>query len=163
MLLLKTIHGSRLYGLAHADSDYDFYEIHDQGRTRQAISGDDDRTRIGLSAFMRQADAGTPQALEAMFSELADPSPLDALRRSYTANTAAAANRYRSTIRSHLLGDQTYKRRRHGLRLALNLNDLLTTGRFNPTLSDSAAATISDLAHAGWENWLERTSIIDLT
>jgi len=40
MILLKTIHGSRLSGLARPDSDWDWYTVIEGGRTGQKVTGD---------------------------------------------------------------------------------------------------------------------------
>lgn len=163
-MLLRTIHGSRLYGLAHADSDIDIYEVHASGMTRQRINGDIDKMTITLSDFMQQCHSGVPQALEAMFSPLAEPSALDAYRHSYRTDTAAAAHKYRRAIVHHLdIGKEgTFKRRRHAMRWTLNLTDILTYGRFNPVLTPELAEEITLAAHGDWRAWLDEHSPIDL-
>ncbi|WP_251153669.1 nucleotidyltransferase domain-containing protein [Cellulosimicrobium sp. Marseille-Q4280] len=143
--LLRTVHGSHLYGLAHAGSDLDTYTVIATGhRARQTISGDQDTLVIPIGAFLLQAGSGVPQALEAMFSPIAEPGPLDALRHGFRPDTAASAHRYRRTITSFAAG--TLKQRRHALRLATNLTDLLTYGWFSPRLSPALADELTAAA-----------------
>ena len=68
--LLRSIHGSHLYGLAHANSDNDTYIVVDQGtrRAKQKIVGKEDVTVLTLGEFARQIHKGVPQALEALYS-----------------------------------------------------------------------------------------------
>lgn len=139
MLLLRLLVGSHLYGTAHEGSDFDWYEVHDrlQGRRGaiQTISGDQDVLRIGLSAFMRQADSGVPQALEVMFAP-ADWPEVDMIRDMrvrWFPDTARAANTYERTIKSFETLKVTEKRLTHAKRLAYNRDELIRTGRFDPT------------------------------
>lgn len=67
MLLLRAVAGSRLYGTNRPDSDWDWYEVHDQIRTRQTIQDSQDTIRIGLSHWIRLCEKGTHQALDAMW------------------------------------------------------------------------------------------------
>lgn len=134
MLILRTLHGSRLYGLAHAASDYDWYEVHDHARTRQRVAGDQDVTRIGLSEWLAECDKGVPQALEAMFAPpgFADVDRFAAYRAGYRANVGNAADTYTRTIASFMrAGDP--KRVLHSSRLRRDLNELRRHGRFDPT------------------------------
>ena len=140
MLLLRLLVGSHLYGTAHEESDFDWYEVHDTAPTRrggasQTISGDQDVLRIGLSAFMRQADSGVPQALEVMFAP-ADWPEVDVIRDMrvrWFPDTARAANTYERTIKSFETLKVTEKRLTHAKRLAYNRDELIRTGRFDPT------------------------------
>ena len=72
MILLKTIHGSRLSGLARPDSDWDWYTVTDQGKARQTIQGDQDNIVVGLDEFLLRVGLGEPQALIALWSPLAE-------------------------------------------------------------------------------------------
>ena len=140
-LLLKTINGSRLYGLSHAHSDYDYFEVYgwDKGRARQRIAGADDRTKAPYDRFMRYCEKGVPQYLEAMFSHKAefDNMPFDR-RLYYHPGMTNARDTYLRTIKSFWLSgveNNDFKKKRHAMRLALNLRDLHMHGRFNPTLT----------------------------
>lgn len=134
-MLLFTPHGSTLYGLAHENSDKDFYLVtsNNAQRTRQRLHDEIDLVVVGLSKFLQQCDAGVPQALEAMFSGFSMSTGFDAYRAGYRVNTAHMAKTYRRTMRN--FAQENFKRRRHAFRLAFNLGDALTYGRFNPTLT----------------------------
>ena len=154
-VLLRTVHGSRLYGLAHADSDDDNYFVVDQGtrRAKQTIVGKDDITVLTLAEFAHQIHKGVPQALEALFSPAGDALDLDAYRHHFYVDTAACLNTYRRTIKSFsLAGD--FKRRRHALRLAYNLRDLAADGRFNPRLTERTAQALTASAQGGFDGFL---------
>jgi len=140
-LLLRTIHGSRLYGLSHANSDHDYFEVYGwkKFRGRQRIADGDDRTRQSYDRFMRYCEKGVPQYLEAMFSHRADfdAFPFDRLTE-YGVNYVNARDTYERTIKSFWLSgceNNDFKKRRHSARLALNLTSIYHTGRFNPTLT----------------------------
>jgi len=156
--LFRTIHGSNLYGLAHENSDEDYYTVlanRPRRRSRyakQTIVDNIDSMVVDLSTFTRYADLGVPQALEAMFSSYAEIDLIEDYRLSYRANMANARDRYTRTIKSFALNDD-FKRRRHAFRLCLNLIVLMDTGRFNPRLSPQEAIRVS--AWAGRENYLE--------
>lgn len=141
MLLLKTIHGSRLYGLHHEDSDWDWFEIYgyDKFRGKQTIQAGDDRTRTSYDRFMLYAEKAVPQYLEAMWSTKAefDNMPFD--RFSYRPNMTTVRDTYMRTIKAFWIeGWETdsFKKRRHAIRMALNLRQMHECGRFNPTLTD---------------------------
>ena len=166
MVLLRTVHGSRLYGLNHADSDYDYYTVLAEGgrSTSQVLSGDDDSLTVPFNVFSRHISEGVPQALEALFSRLADPSPLDAYRANFYPDTAKAATIYRRAIKSTALFG-TAKRRRQALRHAFNLAEMFDTGRFNPTLTPEQVAFVWEVSENGDErywNALEALSPVDL-
>lgn len=141
--LLRTVHGSRLYGLAHADSDRDAYVVvADRSRARQHLRGKDDWLVLGLDHFLSQCAKGVPQALEAMFSPVAESGPLDSFRAGYRVGEPAFRRTYLRTIKSFALAGVEHddaKRRRHALRLMLNLDEGLRTGRFNPRLTHRQA------------------------
>lgn len=165
-VLFKTVHGSRLYGLAHENSDEDFYTVvskqpvdtrwNRQTKARyakQKITGDTDSMIIDLGTWLEQCRSGVPQALEAMFSDqVVGEDRIASLRYNYRAGTGVF-ERYLRTIKSFALAeDETIKKRRHALRLALNLNDMARTGRFNPTLTKEDADYITCMAHKGHED-----------
>lgn len=138
-VLFKTIHGSRLYGLNHADSDEDFYTVVDKVKTarakwaKQTIVGTEDTMMLDFGTWMGQVANGVPQACEAMFSEMAIIDHLGPLRKHVKIGTGAS-ERYLRTITSFCM-TQDPKRKRHGLRLALNMYDFQRAGRFNPTMT----------------------------
>lgn len=159
-VLFKTVHGSRLYGLAHAGSDEDFYTVvtkespdtryGKQTRARyakQKINGDQDSLVIDFGTWVEQCRSGVPQALEAMFSNMqVGDDRIQDFRYGYRVGTEVY-ERYFRTIKSFALSeDDGIKKRRHALRLALNLRDMGMTGRFNPTLSQEDARYITSMA-----------------
>lgn len=138
MELLKTLHGSRLYGLSTPESDFDWFTVVSKVRTnrrkyaKQTLKGSQDNNVVDLSTFMLGCEKGVPQYLEAMFSPLDTVNGLP-FRSSYRAGTEAL-NTYLRTMKSFCMAD-TYKTRRHAVRLAFNLRDLARYGRFNPVLT----------------------------
>lgn len=138
-VLFKTVHGSRLYGLSHADSDWDYYTVVEKVKTakaryaKQKIVGDDDSMVVDFGTWMGMLQNGVPQAWEAAFST--DP-VVDEIApfRAGLRITSSCAERYLRTITSFCM-TQDPKRKRHGLRLALNMYDWQTTGRFVPTMT----------------------------
>lgn len=159
-VLFKTVHGSRLYGLAHENSDEDFYtvvskavrptNVYRQERARyakQSIAGSEDSMTVDFGTWMEMCKSGVPQALEAMFSDMAIVDRIEPFRKSFTAGPAVWP-KYLDTIKSFAYAERdSYKRKRHALRLALNLSEMSRTGRFNPTLSPAHAAMITKWAH----------------
>lgn len=156
--LFETLGGSHLYGLAHAGSDLDTFRAYTgtEGRSnrhgRQTIQGADDSLEMPLGAWLTQAANGTPQALEHLWSPLAAPGPLDAMRFNFRPDTARAARSYHNAALSLLtLGahaDEARRRKsyRHALRLIWNFNTLLTDGMFNPRMTEAAAARATEMA-----------------
>lgn len=155
--ILETIHGSHLYGLAHARSDVDTYRVvlpdegHRRTYARQRKVNKDDRLVISLDRFLDQVALGVPQALEALWSPEASIDPtwvpfLHGLRP----GLEETRMRYRRTIVNFGFhhGGRTgaaareidgFKLHRHAVRLCLNLQDFLTTGGFCPRLSPERA------------------------
>jgi predicted nucleotidyltransferase len=158
-VLFKTVHGSRLYGLNHAGSDEDFYTVVTKapvdnrfGRqtrskyAKQTITGSEDSFVVDLGTWMEMCKSGVPQALEAMFSNMAIVDNIPNLRASFRAGPAVTL-KYLDTIKSFAMAeDETRKKRRHALRLALNLRELCETGRFNPTLCKEDANWITSMS-----------------
>jgi len=147
-VLFKTVHGSRLYGLAHAGSDEDFYTVISKPKrdtrygkqtksrySKQTIVDGEDTVVVDFGTWVEQCKSGVPQALEAMFSNMAVEDNIAEFRKSFRAGSDVT-NRYLRTIKSFAYSEKdTFKRKRHALRLALNLNELGRTGRFDPTLT----------------------------
>lgn len=150
MDLFRTVHGSRLYGLAHAGSDNDWYTVVSKVKTNRAkysthkVIDTEDSVVVDFGTWLEQCRKGVPQALEAMFSQMPVYDEIPALRAGWRCGTEVYDTYFR-TIKSFAFQEE-YKKRRHALRLALNLNELGKTGRFNPTLSDEDARWISAMA-----------------
>lgn len=160
-VLFRTVHGSHLYGLSHAGSDSDYYTVvtkkpvptNRQVKARyakQTIVGEDDNMVVDFGTWVEMCKTGVPQALEAMYSQMALQDDIADFRASFRVSTGVYET-YMRTIKSFAL-QEGYKKKRHALRLALNLNELARTGRFNPTLSPEDVRYVSLYAHKGNED-----------
>lgn len=150
-VLFKTIHGSRLYGLSHPKSDWDFYTVVDRQKTNKKkyathtiIDGQDSMV-VDFGTWINMCQHGTPQALEAMFSQHPIYDDIADFRRNFKVGTTVIET-YLRTMKTFVL-TQEYKSKRHSLRLALNAADIARYGRFNPSLSPNEKDFISDYAH----------------
>lgn len=147
-VLFKTLHGSRLYGLAHEHSDEDFYVVVDKIKTnkaryaRQQITGGQDTTVVDFGTWLNMCVSGVPQAVEAMFSQQPLIDTIGAFRSGYRVSTGAS-ERYLRTITNFCM-TQDPKRKRHGLRLALNMADFTRAGRFNPRLTSNEVDFVTE-------------------
>lgn len=143
-ILYKTIHGSRLYGLDHADSDYDWYTVVEGHRKiSHKIHGKEDNTIVDFATFVKHAYAGAPQALEAMFSTKAEVDEISYFRSAFVAGTNYDA--YRGIMKSIALTPKwdDFKHKRHVMRLGLNMGELARTGKCWPTLRPDTIKLIS--------------------
>lgn len=168
--ILMTVHGSHLYGLAGPDSDLDTYQVV-LGCSKNFIwnrNSEVDAVHIHLSGFQDALTNGTPQALEALFA------PFPMIRQGWPHYFAGlrpgidnARAAYRRTVHNFIFnnGGRTgaaaerinpLKLRRHALRLTYNLNDLVSTGRFNPQLSPNQATRITEQARVLSDNTIIR-------
>lgn len=142
MLVMLTVHGSRLYGTNHTDSDWDWYEVHTDVKTKQRIDHDQDVTKVSMTDFVRFLDKGVPQAVEALFSPVAWWSPMyRPFFAGYRLNLFKTYDTYQRTISNF---NETPKQVRHAKRLQMNLTTLLEHGRFNPTLNDNELKTLKE-------------------
>ena len=159
--VLRTIHGSHLYGTNTPNSDVDYYRVftspgyNRRKICRQAVSPDGvDLTVLSLDRFMYFCSVGVPQALEALYSHKADINPkYSSLLKGIKPGYYQTLDRYERTIfnfafntggRSERQADkmspqQKEKLKRHSLRLAYNYRQFSEMGTFNPTLPQSAA------------------------
>ncbi len=150
-ILFKTIHGSRLYGLDHEGSDWDYYTVVDKVKNKRAkysthtIVDGLDSVVVDFGTWVDLCQKGVPQALEAMFSQKADIDHVADFRAAFRGGRGAEAT-YMRTINAMSGLEDDYKRRRHVLRLGLNANELISTGRFNPTLNPEMVKFISQMA-----------------
>lgn len=136
MDLLKTIHGSRLYGTDHADSDFDLYVVSDSHKTGQSINGLDDLTVVNIQDFISHANKGTPQALEALWSPVKTVDPAwEAFFNGIVPNFESTLKNFSAVIYSFYQKD-TDKHRLHAMRLSLNLRRFVDRGKFNPVLGE---------------------------
>jgi hypothetical protein len=148
---LETVHGSHLYGLAHADSDDDMYVVADlpMERAVQSTDGQDDLTIVPLDVFFFSCWRGQPKALEALWSPQAQMSPMMAeFARTFRVGAGTAQDSFRRT-REHLFQSgniEKMKNRRHALRLAIQLRSIMETGRFNPELNARTKSLLTRIA-----------------
>ena len=143
--ILSTVSGSHLYGLNHATSDYDPYEVVLTGCTKQAVVGRFDLTTVTLRDYLKQVEEGVPQALEALFSPVKVVEPewaayFEALRPDYYSTLTT----YQRTTRNFLEGG-TVKRWRHAVRMSFNLRDFRAEGVFNPRLDAGRKAVVQSV------------------
>lgn len=149
-VLFKTIHGSHLYGLSHENSDRDFYTVVDKVKSnkarfaKQTITGDEDSMVVDFGTWLGLCSKGVPQALEAMFSKMAVHDDIPYFRQGFKVGTEVY-DTYLRTIKSFIMTGE-YKKKRHGLRLALNLNSIREFGKFDPTLDPLQVEIVSELA-----------------
>lgn len=137
-MLFKTLHGSHLYGLAHEESDTDYYVVVNTHRNRRAryakqtiVNGIDTMT-VDFGTWINMCQSGVPQALEAMFSQMPEVDQLSEFRNAFRVGDGARDRYYRAI--DNFTATEDFKKNRHALRLALNIRDALRYGRFNPTL-----------------------------
>lgn len=147
-LMFRTLHGSRLYNtVTRPDADEDWFEVYnDKRKTSQSLVENDDRIKMGLSTFLTRAGSGSPQCLEAMWSEKAFIDNMPWLRWNFHPNTAQTVATYRRTIKAFWLSGDP-KKMLHAHRLEYNLTDFLRCGRFNPTLGDSTVELLREMVH----------------
>ncbi len=99
-----------------------------------------------------------------MFSKLSKSDFFEDYRQGYYASDPKVVNTYMRTIKSFSLSE-TFKLRRHALRIAHNLNEILYTGRFNPTLSPNVAEEITRQAQQEPKEYfvsLKKVSLVEV-
>lgn len=168
-VVLKTIHGSRLYGLDNAFSDYDYYVVvsDSQRKDRQSITGDVDVNMVGFDSFLEKCFKGVPQALEAMFSRSATVDVFDSLRRSYKAGGSSVVDTYMRTIYSFSKDERSggLRYKKHAARLTLNFNSLLMHEKFNPALSVEEKKIVNSLFMLGQDDFeceINKLSLVEI-
>lgn len=145
-IIYETIHGSRLYNLHHENSDYDYFRVIDEGKTRQKITGSEDMLTMSYDRFMDRLANGSPQSLEALFSPIPTHNEIEYLRQNFRIGIDTTFNTYRRTIKSFCHSGEL-KRQRHALRLMYNVTDLYHYGQFNPRLDTNQRNRILSLEH----------------
>jgi len=133
MILLRALSGSRLYGTSGPDSDWDWYEVHDRIRTRQRIVEGQDTIRIGLSHWIRLAEKGTHQALDAMWCppEHTEVDRITAFRLGFRPDPFRAADQLRRTAKAIEFGNDT--KLKHVLRLRHCEQRIRQQGWYDPS------------------------------
>lgn len=141
--------GSRLYGLANADSDYDYVMIyqpvnatgHQKGHNKaQFVQDSEDIQTRSLDSFLDSCRKGSSNDLDVIFSDqmqFAD-SAYAPMLRALRPNIVSAHHRFSSMIevnveKAESQPEKRYKFVRHAFRVALNGNKLFRFGRYNPT------------------------------
>jgi hypothetical protein len=106
-----------------------------------------DVVTVDFASFASMAENGVPQALETMFSEKTVSPFFEEYRNSWFASDPRVVDRYIRTIKSFSLDDgpKQEKYQRHAIRLSLNLEQLVYTGRFNPTLNAADVRMVKKL------------------
>lgn len=99
---------------------------------------------VDFGTWLESCRKGVPQALEAMFSQMAIVDKIEPLRTGFYVGTEVW-DTYMRTIKAFCM-EGTAKKKRHGIRLALNFRDLREFGRFNPTLGSIDAELATELA-----------------
>lgn len=156
-VILKTIHGSHLYGLNHTHSDNDMYVVVDGPKdyVKHEIRGTNDVFALSLTRFLKYCEQAVPQSLEALFSPYAslreDYAPL---LTSFRVGTQPAQERYRRTIRNFSTSTD-FKRKRHAYRLSINLCQSVRTGTIRPNLTDEEIRFATSAAHEHSNDLLE--------
>lgn len=143
MLIMRTIHGSRLYDLASPTSDYDWFTIHSTLRPEdQIIKGENyDHHIHSADAFTKQILIGSPMALEALASPYQEwhNESLRPFYESLTPNSRKTRQNFQKISRrlAYHTGARAQNKRRHAIRLLWELDDFMKTGQINPILSQS--------------------------
>lgn len=152
--------GSKLYNLATPTSDRDYMFVTAPERTvkhqfsKQSIIGDADFLVTDFPTFVKQAQAGSPRSVEAMFATLPHPTPLDGFRFAFRVSGGEWQHKHRGMVHDayakgydeSLPLAKRQKNRRHTLRLLRNALMLGETGQLRPELS------------AGEVEWVHRVS-----
>lgn len=135
----------------HEDSDEDYYVVTEHGPAKQKIyTTEDGKTAdffvIGLDSFLQKIEKGTHQALEALHSQEAQykcgwKNYFQGMRT----YSPLIEETYDRTIR-HLAAGDTFKKRRHAVRLMFNLIDLREFGKFNPRLTEVQTIVVEHMA-----------------
>ena len=135
MLLLKTLTGSRLYGTASPDSDYDYICVYSENiKSRHKIKDGYDVQEWSLSTFMKLAWKGSHNALDIMWCPVNFPEVdlLTAMRLGFRVDPWVAWPRFIKTIQSVTDRDDR-KGRLHAARLQHNLDSIMDKGWYDPT------------------------------
>lgn len=148
--VLETVHGSHLYGLAHAKSDVDIYRVvWGSAKPTQTIHEGVDTYVIGWPQFMAQCERGVPQALEALYSRNKHVDVLPYMSANFFAHGPQVRARYNRTVRN-FWQEGSFKRRRHAWRLWFDYRDLERHGRFDPRMTPFQRR---------WSTWAARVHV----
>lgn len=151
-MIFETVHGSRLYGFSHASSDYDTFTVTTSRapRSQQTIVGEADMLTVGVGRYTTLIMQGSHQAVEALFSTEktwgtgAAAEQVRPMLEAVRVTGPEVVARYQRTIKAFSFGD--VKKRRHAVRLAMNLASLRRDGVMDPTLPAADRALAAELA-----------------
>lgn len=155
--LIKTLHGSHLYGLSTPESDVDYYEVYrflnqryrPKKLAQQNISDNIDSFRVERDRFHNFCIKGVPQAIEVLYAPedaiiYADEewySFVDLIKEDVLNNLSEVLETYKRTALNFWKDDQ--KKKRHAYRLLCNAEQLRFTGRMDARLSEENIAAVN--------------------
>lgn len=158
---MTCLSGSRLYGTANAQSDYDYYEIYDFYNRRyrprkqaiQKIVGDLDEVKISLERFTDLCFKGVPQTIEVLFSPretwVVENGWLDIssqIKSELNQHIPAILETYKRTALNFFYSKKDgEKKRRHAFRLLLNAKELKASGQMHTRLAIEQVNLINQL------------------
>lgn len=161
-IILRTEHGSHLYGLARPQSDHDYYEIYDflnrnwrpKKQASQNIEGDQDELRISLDRFEYLCYKGVPQCVEVLFAPAESwvvvddswPGIASHIKLQLPNHMPTILTTYRRTALNFFYSKKDRdKKRRHAFRLILNAGELKATGKMQARLRDDQIVLVNEL------------------
>ena len=141
-VLFATVHGSYLYGTTHENSDLDFYVVVQKGKNSQKVYDDNtDVLKVSLEKFLSLVNAGSHQAVEALYSPYKVMNPdnpysylINALRPSQSAfmrKSLSAASSFRHRLEETTDAKKAEKYARHARRLEQSAVDMMDM-HYNP-------------------------------
>lgn len=146
-IAFTTLHGSRLYGLDHKESDKDMMIVYnDHRKAKHKKNGDEDVIHVGIFDLIEKAYGGSHQFVEGVFSQkkIWEDETYRPLIDGLRIPGSTIAVKYERTIKKLCYEDT--KLRRHAARLALNLSQLRHTGQCNPSLTPLQIHNVKTLA-----------------
>ncbi len=160
-ILVKTQHGSHLYGLNTATSDLDFYVVYEfpwkiyrpNKQMHQNIKDELDTTTVSLDRFTDLCAKGVPQCLETLFADSTKwlehhnswYDKRDKIKKLVRSDIPAVLETYKRTAWNFFEKDD-FKKNRHAMRLCLNALSLKKEGHFNPTLEPNVREEMTRFA-----------------
>lgn len=141
-VLFATVHGSYLYGTAHENSDLDFYVVVQEGKNSQKVYDDGtDVLRVSLEKFLSLVNAGSHQAVEALYSPYKVVNPdnpyshlvtaLQPSRSGFMKKALSAASSFRHRLEETTDTKKAEKYARQARRLEQSALDMMDM-RYNP-------------------------------
>jgi predicted nucleotidyltransferase len=160
-VILRTEHGSHLYGLAGPQSDYDYYEIYEflnkryrpRKQAAQNINDDQDVVALSVDRFESLCLKGVPQAVEVLFSppeawvhvEEGWHGIANHIKEQLPNHMPTILDTYRRTALNFHKGDA--KQQRHAFRLVLNAKEL-QHGAMHARLTPDQIALVNSYTNA---------------